>query len=111
LLFLFLAVLNLAIRTSHGQVALCDKLGLLLTSLARLGLFENLAAGRPTATRRLELAHVFPVALDLFLLGVGPRGKQGPGASWLGTRGSSSSSNSPARAVSDKGGRERLWRE
>jgi len=59
------------IRSRNRLKALGDKLILLLTRIGRLLFLQGLSPGNTLPSARLELAHVFTVALNLFLLGIG----------------------------------------
>ena len=50
-----------------------------MTGLVGLGLLENLSSAGSTASWGGELAHIFTVALSLFLLGVDARSEQRSG--------------------------------
>jgi len=60
----------------YRDEALGNEFRLYLARVARLCLFQQLAAAHTLASARFEFAHVFAVALDLFLLGVGAAAKQ-----------------------------------
>lgn len=59
-----------------GNEALGNEFGLFFPGLAGQGLFDELSSADTLATARLELSHVFAVALTLFLLGVGSATQQ-----------------------------------
>lgn len=66
----------LGIRGRDGGEALGNEFSLLLASLGRLRLLQDLPATGAAASGRLELAHVFAVSLTLLLLGVGAARKE-----------------------------------
>lgn len=61
----------------NGREALGDEFTFRLAGLVCLCLLESLAATGAALANNLELAHIFAIALDLFLLGVNAASIQG----------------------------------